>query len=76
MKQNPNDGAARREFAEVLLEQGERDRGLDELDVALEAYERVGNWDEATRVATEILRLEPSSVPHLQKQGSGGWHSH
>ena len=66
--QNPDDAAARRELAEVLLEQGERDRGLDELDVALEAYEKVGDWEEATSVATEILRLEPNSVPHLQKQ--------
>ncbi len=66
--QNPDDAAARRDLAEVLLEQGERDRGLDELDVALEAYEKVGDWEEATSVATEILRLEPNSVPHLQKQ--------
>ncbi|MCH6547322.1 MAG: tetratricopeptide repeat protein [Gemmatimonadetes bacterium] len=66
--QNPDDAAARRDLAEVLLEQGERDRGLDELDVALEAYEKAGDWEEATSVATEILRLEPNSVPHLQKQ--------
>ncbi len=66
--QNPDDAAARRDLAEVLLEQGERDRGLDELDAALEVYEKAGDWEEATSVATEILRLEPNSVPHLQKQ--------
>ncbi len=66
--QNSADPAARRELAEMLLEQGERDRGLDELDVALETYEKLSDWDAATSVATEILRLEPNSVPHLQKQ--------
>ncbi len=66
--QSPDDSAARRDLAELLLEKGERDRGLDELDVALEAYEKVGDWEQATSVATEILRLEPNSVPHLQKQ--------
>ena len=67
--QNPGDGAAWRDLAELLLEQGDRDRGLDELDVALEAYEKAGDWEGATSVATEILRLEPNSVPHLPKTG-------
>ncbi len=66
--QNPGDPMARRDLAEMLLEQGDRDRGLDELDIALDVYEASGNWDGATSVATEILRLEPNSVPHLQKQ--------
>jgi len=65
--ESPNDAAVRREFAELLLEQGERDRGLDELDVALQAFEETEDWDGAMSVANEILRLEPNSVPHLQK---------
>jgi tetratricopeptide (TPR) repeat protein len=65
--QSPDDAAVRREFAELLLEEGERDRGLDELDTALEAFEEAEDWDDATSVANEILLLEPNSVPHLQK---------
>ena len=41
--------------------------GLDELDKALQAFEEAEDWDGATSVANEILRLEPNSVPHLQK---------
>ena len=65
--QSPDDGAVRREWAEMLLEKGERDRGLDELDTALQAFEAAEDWPGATSVANEILLLEPNSVPHLQK---------
>ncbi len=65
--QSPDDAAVRREWAEMLLEGGDRDRGLDELDTALQAFERAEDWDGATSVANEILLLEPNSVPHLQK---------
>ena len=65
--QSPGDAAVRRELAELLLEQGERDRGLDELDTALQGFEEAEDWDSATSVANEILLLEPDSVPHLQK---------
>lgn len=65
--QSPDDAAVRRELAELLLEDGERDRGLDELDTALQSFEEAEDWDSATSVANEILLLEPNSVPHLQK---------
>ncbi len=64
---NPDDPGARRELAELLLEQGERDRGLDELDVALQSCENAEDWEGATSIAHEIIRLEPNSVVHLQK---------
>lgn len=66
--ESPDDGAVRREWAEMLLEKGERDRGLDELDTALQAFEAAEDWPGATSVANEILLLEPNSVPHLQKR--------
>ena len=66
--ESPDDGAVRREWAEMLLEKGERDRGLDELDTALQAFEDVEDWPSATSIANEILLLEPNSVPHLQKR--------
>lgn len=65
---NPDDPSVRRELAELLLEHGERDRGLDELDGALECYEKAEDWEGATSVTNEILRLEPNSIRHLQKR--------
>jgi tetratricopeptide (TPR) repeat protein len=64
---SPDDPGIRRELAELLLEHGERNRGLDELDVALQGYENAEDWDAATSIANEIIRLEPNSVVHLQK---------
>ena len=68
MSQNPDDGALRRELAELLLEQGERERGLNEFDSALEALERAEDWGGARGVVDEILRLDPNSVSHHQKR--------
>ncbi|MCZ6917589.1 MAG: tetratricopeptide repeat protein [Gemmatimonadetes bacterium] len=65
---NPDDGALRRELAEMVIESGDRPRGLDELDRALEAYERSEDWAAAMAVTQEILLLDPKSVPHLQKR--------
>ena len=65
---NPDDPVVRQDLAELLLEQGDRDRGLDELDTALVSYEKVENWERARAVAEEILRLEPNSLGHLQKR--------
>ena len=65
---HPDDGGVRRELAEMVIESGDRARGLDELDRALEAYEESEDWAGAMAVTQEILRLEPKSVPHLQKR--------
>jgi tetratricopeptide (TPR) repeat protein len=35
--------------------------------VALQSYENLEDWEGATSVAHEILRVEPNSVAHLQK---------
>ena len=66
--QNPNDGAIHRELAELLLESGERVRGLAEFDAALEAFEKEEAWERARGVVEEILRLDPNSVDHHQKR--------
>ena len=66
--QNPDDGAIHRELAELLLESGERERGLTEFDAALEAFEQEEAWERARGVVEEILRLDPNSVDHHQKR--------
>ena len=65
---NPDDGSLHRELAELLLEQGERERGLREFDEALAAFERAEAWERARGVVDEILHLDPNSVDHHQKR--------
>jgi tetratricopeptide (TPR) repeat protein len=65
---NPEDWSSRRELAEALLESGDRENGLRELETAMLGYERSGDLSTAMSVADEIVRLDPSSVKHLQKR--------
>lgn len=55
-------------LGEALLETGMRDRGLEELDIALRLYEAKDEWSRAGGMADEIIRLEPNSVRHHQKR--------
>lgn len=65
---NPEDWGARRELAEALLEKGNREAGLRELETAMLGYERANDLSTAMSVADEIVRLDPSSVKHHQKR--------
>jgi tetratricopeptide (TPR) repeat protein len=66
--ESPDDAGLRRRYAEALIETGDRDHGLSELDRALVTLEAKGDWPHAASVTDEILRLEPNSVTHHQKQ--------
>ena len=68
LEDEPNNWTLHREFAEALLDDGERDEGLRELDVALAGFERDGDLDAARSVSDEVVRLNPSSVRHHQKR--------
>lgn len=63
----PSDPWLRRRLAEALLETGERERGLRELDAAMQGVEQEGDLDAAREIAKEFLRLVPDSVRHHQK---------
>ncbi len=65
--ESPNDPRLRRRLAEALLETGEREQGLRELDAAMLGVEREGDLQTAHDIANEILRLVPGSVRHHQK---------
>jgi tetratricopeptide (TPR) repeat protein len=65
---DPQDWAVHRLLGEALIEQGERVRGLGELDAALEGLEQADELDAAYGIAEELLRLEPNSVRHHQKR--------
>ena len=65
---NPEDWGSHRALAEAMLEAGNRDGGIQELDVAMLGYERSGDLTTAMSVADEIVRIDPSSVKHHQKR--------
>jgi tetratricopeptide (TPR) repeat protein len=64
---NPDDPEAHQALGEALIEQGERERGIEELDLATAGFENGGNLVEARHLVDEVLRLDPNSVRHRQK---------
>jgi tetratricopeptide (TPR) repeat protein len=64
----PNDFDVRRQLAEALLEEGERDLGLAELEHAMLGFETTGNLRSASAIAEEMIRVEPGSVRFHQKR--------
>jgi len=64
---NPDDPEAHQALGEALIEQGERERGIEELDHATAGFENNGNLVEARDLVDEVLRLDPNSVRHRQK---------
>ena len=65
---NPDDAQGHQALGEALLETGQRERGLQELDLALGLFETAEDWGQAEDLADEILRLDPNSVRHHQKR--------
>ncbi len=65
---DPDNADLHRSLAEALIESGDRQRGLEELDIALRMHESSEDWARADGVVVEILRLDPNSVRHHQKR--------
>ena len=68
VQQDQDDWGLRRSYAEALLDQGEREGGLHELEMAMIGFERSDDLEAARSVADEIIRINPSSVRHHQKR--------
>jgi tetratricopeptide (TPR) repeat protein len=66
--ENLDDAEAHQALGEALIEAGERERGIEELDHATTGFENRGNLPQAQELVDEILRLDPNSVRHRQKQ--------
>ena len=66
--QHPQDWDGHRLLGEGLIADGARERGIDELDAALDGLEQANELDGAYAIAEEVLRLEPNSVRHHQKR--------
>jgi tetratricopeptide (TPR) repeat protein len=64
----PENWGLHRELAEAMLEAGDRDGGIRELEFAMNGAERSGDLDLASAIAEEIARLEPDVVKHHQKR--------
>lgn len=64
----PEDWGLRRQLAEALLDDGQKDEGVAELEAALAGYERDGDLDTAASVAEEIVRLAPTVIRYHQKR--------
>ena len=65
---DPDDAARHVALGEALVEQGERDRGIEELAIAVTMYEGQDDWSRAATLTDEILRLDPNSVRFRQKR--------
>ena len=66
--EQPGDHYKRQQLAEAMLESGDREGGLRELETAMIGFERADELASAASVADEIVRLNPESVRHHQKR--------
>ena len=64
---NPDDPEAHQALGEALIEAGQRERGIEELDIATAGFETNGRLDQARDLVDETLRLDPNSIRHRQK---------
>ena len=64
----PGDHYKRQQLAEAMLESGDREGGLRELETAMIGFERADELASAASVADEIVRLNPQSIRHHQKR--------
>ena len=65
---NPDDPATRRELAEALIENGDSQGGIEELDAAMEGFQSAKDWNHALACADMVLRLDPNNIEHHQKK--------
>lgn len=65
---DPDDNVLRRRLAEAMLESGDREGGVRELEAAMVGFERGDDLIAASKLADEIVLLNPSSVKHHQKR--------
>jgi tetratricopeptide (TPR) repeat protein len=70
---NPDDPYRHVLLGEALIEAGQRERGLEELDIAVGMFETAEKWKDVSQLVGEILRLEPNSVRHHQKRVEGAF---
>jgi tetratricopeptide (TPR) repeat protein len=65
---DPENWELRRQLGEALLDSGDRDGGLYELELAMVGFELRGHADRAQEVVDVILKVSPASISHHQKR--------
>src|SRR5437660_1785499 len=65
---DPDDPEAHQALGASWIEAGGTERGIEELDHATTGFENRGKLPHAQDLVDEILRLDPNSVRHRQKQ--------
>ena len=68
VEDEPENWALRRQLGEALLEDGERDEGMKELEAALAGCDKANDLDTAASIVDEIVRINPASVRYHQKR--------
>ena len=68
VEEEPANWPLRRQYAEALLDEGNRDEGLRQLEQTLVGLEKADDLESARSVADEVIRLNPGSVRHHQKR--------
>jgi tetratricopeptide (TPR) repeat protein len=68
LEANPSDYTLRRRLGEAMLESGDREGGLRELEAAMAGFERLDDLDSASSLADQIARLTPEAVRIHQKR--------
>jgi tetratricopeptide (TPR) repeat protein len=66
--EDPGDPELLRGLGEALIEAGERDEGIAQLEGAIWELERMGAFGKAYALANEILRVDPDAVRFHQKR--------
>ncbi len=65
---DPDDPEAHRALGEALLAAGEQLRGQEELELALAGFEGREDWQRASDLIHELIRLDPNGVRYHQKR--------
>jgi tetratricopeptide (TPR) repeat protein len=65
---NPDDPALHGRLADALALRGEDERALEELELALDSYERGGDYASAAVVADRLVVIAPDVIRHHQKR--------
>jgi tetratricopeptide (TPR) repeat protein len=66
--ENPDDPALHARLAGALLRGQDDERALEELELALEGYERAGDYGAATAIADRLVGMAPDVIRHHQKR--------
>ncbi|MDB4907268.1 MAG: hypothetical protein JWO05_2052 [Gemmatimonadetes bacterium] len=64
----PDDWSARQQLGEAMLEAGNREGGLQQLEQAMATAEKQDDLDGASSLAEELVRIDPATVKHHQKR--------